>query len=373
MNTVMPSTAIILDDWQKKQAAILYEFSSLGYLRGLHRLVSDLIDGVVDPLLALAKDQGRDAFLKDPRWGNRNTTENWSNNAWPFLKDFQRSVIKDIADRSFEIYRITDANNCFRGISEYSMQWATIDEEQRFNDLVRVISDYARNIDQTLDDYHHSLWSDYGFAHAYKELGAKHPKIPKFRVRTDITAESGKTPCRTGVYVAQDDPLASLQFAWTGKGGGKLRPAKTFSDIGLAALQKVGREALWLDDQKMFEFAMQSPNVALFKPTIYLLGKEHRDFAAGAVADEAFVNQTCKWYFVEIINGEFEDFENTARLVAPATAPVRISGGEACVRGGFYFTPARVDSRRRFSVGEIVPEYESQYGRTIWQWDASQD
>ncbi|MDB5755614.1 MAG: hypothetical protein JWR56_2042, partial [Massilia sp.] len=49
-----------------------------------------------------------------------------------------------------------------------------------------------------------------------------------------------------------------------------------------------------LDDQKMFDFAMRSPQVELFRPTIYMLGKEHRNFAAGAVADEAFVDTPCK-------------------------------------------------------------------------------
>lgn len=331
MNTPLAPAIFTLNSWQKKQAAMLYHFASLDYLKGLHRMVSDLMNGVVNPLLVLAQGQNRDAFLVDPRWGSRNTTENWSNNAWPFLRDFQCSLAKDIAGRAFEQYGITDTNNCFRGMSEYSMQWATVEEEQRFIGMVRIISDYANNIDQTLDDYHHSRWNDYDFAHSYKEFGSQHPQIPKFRVRADIAGESGRTTVRTGVYVAQDDPLAALQFAWIGNGGGKLRPAKTFNDIGLAALKQVGREDLWLDDQKMFDVAMQSPHQALFKPTIYMLGNEHRNFAAGAVEEEAFVDRPCKWYFVEIINGEFEDFEKIACSPVPSEAAARIVGGDACV------------------------------------------
>jgi hypothetical protein len=372
MNTPTPSTVVSLSQWQIKQAAVLYHFASLDYLKGLHRMVSSLVDGVVDPLLALAKEQNRDAFLKDPRWGSRNTNENWSNNAWPFLRDLQRSLSRDIADRAFETYRITDTNNCFRGIDEYSMQWATADEEQRFTDLARIISDYALYIDQTLDDYHTSLWSDYGFANIFREFGSKHPRVPNLRVRTDVSAESGKTPRRTGVYVAQDDPLAGLQFGWTGNGGGKLRPAKTFSAIGLDALQKLGRGNLWLDDEKMFNFAMQSPQRASFEPTIYMLGKEHRNYAAGAVAEEAFVDRPCMWYFVEIVNGEFQDFEGSADVTAPIEVSARISGGDACISEGFYSTPARSHSRRRFAAGEIMPNYESHYDRTIWQWDINQ-
>jgi hypothetical protein len=305
---ISSTSKVALNPWQKAQAAILYHFASSDYLKGLHRMVSNLMDGVVDPLLTLSKNENRDSVLKDdPRWGNRNTTESWSNNAWPFLRDFQLSLTKDIAARAFEQYQITDTNNCFRGISEYSMQWATVEEEERFNDLIREISNYAIGIDQTLDDYYDSRWDDYGFAHSYKEFALEHPLIPKFRVRDDVIGQSGKKPTRTGVYMAMDDPYAALQFAWTGGPGGKLRPAKTFNEVGLAALKDVGRDDLWINDQKMFDFAMRSPQVELFRPTIYMLGEEHRSFAAGAVANEAFKDNPCKWYFVEIINGEFEN------------------------------------------------------------------
>lgn len=362
-----------LHERQKLQAAILYHFASFDYLKGLHRMVTNLMDGVVDPLIIESQSQHRDSVLIDKRWGERNTTANWCNNAWPFLRDYQHSLAKALANRAIECYGITDTNNCFRGMSEYSMQWTSADEEEKFNDLVRIISDYAAGIDQTLDDYHHSRWSDYGFTHEYHKFTAAHPQIPKFRVRSDVTGESGKAPGRTGVYVAQDDAHAALQFAWKGNGGGKLRPAKTFNEIGLSALTQVGRKDLWLDDQKMFDFAVKSPHAALFKPTIYMLGQEDRDLAAGAVADKAFVNVPCKWYFVEIINGEFENIEGSLTSEPKLATVERISGGDVCRHTGFYFTPSKPDSRRRFVQGETTPQFESQYGETIWQWDSRQN
>lgn len=368
-----PTTNIIaLSMWQKTQAAMLYHFASLEYLRGLQRMVAELVDRFVDPVLKLSIVENRDLYLSDPRWGTRNTTANWANNAWPFLKDYQLSLAKDIAVRAFEQYGITDTNNCFRGISEISMQWATVEEEEKFNGLVREISDYAYPIDQTLDTYHNSLWSDYGFAAASGQFLRKHPEIPKFRIRTDVIGESGKVPIRTGVYVTQDDPNAALQFAWTGNGDGKLRPAKTFSNIGLAALKAVGRKDLWLDDQKMFDFAIKSPDAATFRPTIYMLGSEHRNFASGAVADEAFVDQPCKWYFVEMINGEFENV-STENISVPLDGRERVIGGDKCQRSGFYFTPAVLDSRQWINAGQNAPKYDAQYGETIWQWDPRQD
>src|SRR5438874_229187 len=91
-----------LTSWHKAQAAMLYHYSSLDYLKGLHRLVSSLMDGVIDPLIELAKTQGRDAVLANARWGNRDTVQNWANNAWPFLSDFRQSLTEDIALRTTE-------------------------------------------------------------------------------------------------------------------------------------------------------------------------------------------------------------------------------------------------------------------------------
>jgi hypothetical protein len=366
-------TAPFFSEWHKKQAAMLYHFASLDYLKRLHRMVTDVIVGEVDPLLDLAREQGRDFLLTDPRWGTRNTVENWANNAWPFLKELQSSLAQDIAARALERYEKTAANECFRGMSEYSMQWAVADEEQRFQDAVRTISDYANKIDKTLDAYHNSRWTDAGFAKVFVKFALEHSTIPCFKIRTDITGESGKTPRRTGVYICQDDPNAALQFAWTGNGGGKLRPAKTFSEIGRAALQAIGRDDLWINDQKMFEFATSGKYDALFRSTIYLLGQEHRDFASLAVSKEAFIDQPCKWYFVETLNGEFENLNALPMSTPDSDILERIFGGETCKKTGFYFTPSHPDSRQRLVEGAVVPNYQSQYGQTIWQWDPRQD
>jgi hypothetical protein len=361
-----------LTDWQKKQAAMLYHYASLDYIKNLHRMVTSLINGIVDPLLLLAKNQSRDSVLINPRWGTRDTSENWSNNAWPFLKEYQVSLAKDIANRAFDKYEITGTNDCFRGLSEYSMRWATVEEEEAFDNIVRAISSYAIKIDTTLDDYQDSRWVDSSFVKYYNQFRNDNPQVPKFRVRTDVVGESGKTPPRTGVYISQDDANASLQFAWTGGGGGKLRASKTFSAIGLAALHKVGREDLWLDDEKMFEFAMQGEHADMFKDTIYMQGEEHRDFAWIAVESAAYVNRPCKWYFVEIVNGEFEEISETTVPIATDDRQ-RIMGGDQCVKAGYYFTPARVNSRQFFAVNEVAPSFGSQYGKTIWQWDADQN
>jgi hypothetical protein len=65
-----------------------------------------------------------------------------------------------------------------------------------------------------------------------------------------------------------------------------------------------------------------------------------------------------------------------ANGVAAATSASSDSGrskaGEPCPREGYWFTPAKVGSRRHFKQGETMPEFKSDYGSTIWQWDDDQ-
>jgi hypothetical protein len=51
---------------------------------------------------------------------------------------------------------------------------------------------------------------------------------------------------------------------------------------------------------------------------------------------------------------------------------LRCEAGEPCPRAGWWVTPAMSDSRRRFREGEVMPDLNSNYGTTIWQWDDNQ-
>jgi len=370
-----PGNQFSLSAWHKVQAAMLYHYASLDYLKGLHQMVSELMDGKIDPLINLARAQGRDAVLTDARWGDRNTVQNWVNSAWPLLSDFRQSLTRGIALRTMENYSVTDASFCLRGLDEFSMNWATPDEEEKIQEVLQEISNYARNIDYTLKDWPSSRWTDFNFAYNYSEFSTQFPRIPKFRVRTDVRAESAKVPPRTGVYVSSDDPNAALQFAWTGGEGGKLRPASTFNEVGLDALQQVGRKDLWFDNIKMFSFVQSQKYASFFERKMVGPGKPDPSLAPSLVARSAFTEIPSNWYFVEIINDEFEDIavvsEDDSRTTTTQER-LRVEGGHACVRAGYWFTPAKVESRRYFKDGEIMPAFGTNYGVTFWQWDENQ-
>lgn len=52
---------------------------------------------------------------------------------------------------------------------------------------------------------------------------------------------------------------------------------------------------------------------------------------------------------------------------------LRCKAGQPCPREGYWFTPAKADSRRFFKAGEVMPEIGGDYGATLWQWDQNQD
>lgn len=371
MNT-SSSPFLPLDPWRSRQAAMLHHYSSLTCLQELHALVSGLIDDIVDPILDLAKYQNRDAVLTDQRWGDRNTSENWSNHAWPFLKDLQADLSRDIALRQSGHYSVTAVNECLRGMDQYSMAWATEDEVRRYQEIVKMISRHGISINYTLDTDEESRWTDFGFSYHYPGFVAHSPRIPRFRVRTDIVGENGKLPPQTGVYVAVDDPNASVQFAWTGGGGCALRMASTFNDIGLAALSAVGRQDLWFNEQKMFDFAIASPHASLFERYITSRGTKLPTLAPSAVARSAFTARACKWNLVEIIPDQYEDTMLNWNSIPVPSVSQRLEGGETCKLPGYYFSPARPSSRRRFDAGETMPIFDCEYGKTVWQWDDNQ-
>ncbi|MGX4643418.1 hypothetical protein [Massilia sp. SYSU DXS3249] len=364
--------AICLTQWRKAQAVMLYHFTSVEYLAVLHKMVGDLIAGFVEPLLKTAETQGRDRVLMSKIWGERNLSKNWENNAWPFLKDLQASLAVDIALRTSGKYRSTAVNESLRGVAEYSTEWATPGEEKLLNLALATISEYAAPHDKSVDKYQNK-WNDYRFAYVYPAFISLMLKAPRLQIRGDVIASTGEIPPETGVYVALDDPHASLQFVWKGADAAKLRAANTFNEIGLAALRTVGREALWFDEKKMFAFATSSPYATVFKDSVFLYDEPYPSLAPAAVARQAFSSCSSRWALVEIVPGEFEDLSALfAKDEVIATMNRRVPGGSVCDLAGYYFSPAHPGSRRFLQLGEIAPKDESEYGSTYWQWDENQ-
>ena len=297
-----------LTTWQKKQAALLYFFSSAHYLEGLRDRVRTL-RFFADGILNTDRVQLRDKVLKSKRWGNRDTVQNWQNNAWPFLGDFEQSIDKSIIDQRSNTYHRTGAYHCARGMSEVSMQWMAPEEQGRFDRMFEEASKYARYIDDTMDRTAHATrWCDFGLTMAWRNHMDQVEVLPKLRARSDLVAESGQLPPRTGVYISTDDPAAALQFAWTGSSEGKLLDCTTFNDTGKAALATVGRAGMWTDGNAMLRIVLDNLSNPDFTNDPFFEESQTPDLAPSLVARNAFTSHSARWCYVELIEDEFEPY-----------------------------------------------------------------
>lgn len=370
-NPIGAAKDVPLTIYRKRQAAILYHYASLDYLKGLIPLIDETINAF-HRVAQTAQAQGRDALFTSKRWGVRGTSANADTYGTPFLSEFKQGILKQISDRAFEVYnRTTGAQYAAGGLREIDTGWMSDDEYKRYETAWNEAFAYASNIDDTMD--RQSRWDDSLFMHKWSECQSHFEPLPKFRVRTDVQAETGRKPPRTGVYVPQDDPHGALQFAWTGGDYGALGECNTFNDIGLDVLREVGRTDLWLNHLKMRNYAQNSRFTPVFKSEeagAYEGLDDVPEIAWGMISQLAFTTRPCNWYFVEVVNGEFDDTPEAAAGLTDTAQRLRCEAGQPCPVGGEWFTPG-VPGLRHFKQGEVMPEVKSDYGQTIWYSNAT--
>jgi hypothetical protein len=365
-------TYLELNPWHKRQATLLYHYASLDYLKALLPLIDEWI-AFTDT--ALSDRQPLDAVgMAHANWGRVNTTAHFSTHAFAAMVEFRESVIRQIAKRSFELYSGAGEYQCERMLQEYAgyprnMLWTTPEQQAEFEERAERAFKHAQKISSVLA--RPSTRKDFSFWSDWQRDGRLFPKLPRFRVRTDVMGETGQVPPRTGVYVPQEDPYAALQFAWTG-GHGELGNTYTLNEVGRAALADVGRNGLWGDQDGLLGF-INRPQYRHLE-SVDDRSRAKAKLAPSAVSREGFESKPCKWYFVELVNGEYEDHDGTyAGSGEVAATQQRIPAGEPASQSGYWFTPARQGSRRYFKQGDTFPEIEgSTYGATFWQWSPDQ-
>ena len=349
--------------WQKRQAALIYHFTSMDYLKEIQRRFNALL-GETESVVDTATTQGRDRYLQSKQWGQRDTVDNWANSgAWGAMKDTQKWLAKLVALRATETYSGSGMNSLAHMLDEFSTLWMTPDEEEVFKKEFEALYDFAEPMDEIAADQRIDYWD---YSDWWKVHHTLFPRLSKFRVRTDVEGESGKVPPRTGVYVAQDDPNAGLQFGWTGAQDGYYTPlpdAQTFNEMGLHALQYVGRDDLWFNEAKMDAFCMLP---------------QYRDILTYGVppepnrikiASKGTTERPCKWYFVEMIHGEFDDEE--AAAVSETSQTLRALPGEQVPQAGLWYTPAIRGAGGTLTLahGAKLPDTKyTDYGEVVWYW-----
>ena len=89
-------------------------------------------------------------------------------------------------------------------------------------------------------------------------------------------------------------------------------------------------------------------------------------------ANEASVDSgylPCTWTLIERVADSGGGIPGQEEKADAARTALRCPAGQPCPKAGYWMTPAKLDSRRMFKQGEVMPDLDSNYGATIWQWD----
>lgn len=365
-----PRPPLVLSTQQKRQATLLHYWMSEEFLKGLIAQAKATIE-YLDQMLDLADRQGRDALTTDPRWGVRNTPLNWSTHVYPSFVEYHQGLIQQLALRQSDVYERTGINEVGRMLSEFSSRWMAPEEQKDFDARFRDMEKLAYRVDDVVRrrmDLAVSHWS-------WKERRALFDRFPKFVVRTDIEVQSGDMPPYTGVYVPAEDPYGALQFAWVGNRDGALADVETPNEIGLQAIAALGAEGAWERTPQVAAFATDAFKRGALPGGVYGASLEETtdpNRAPYTLSCFGFESRPSRWYFVELIEGEFDEELPSHGDSTRRDTRLRCEAGQPCPQSGYWLTPAQLGSRRRFQAGEMMRGLGGDYGITIWQWDDNQ-
>jgi hypothetical protein len=195
--------------------------------------------------------------------------------------------------------------------------------QDRYDRAETQASKMASNISHT----EQGSWDfgDLSFAYHEPSRGPLNPPAswPVYRLHEAVRVRSGEKVPRTGIYLPEAGPAA-------------------------AALLIEGQKAIETEVCTNAEDLLRNPDDTMpqsrREPTVWTLVER--------VADEGGSN----W------------------LPETGTSALRLrcEAGQPCPREGWWFTPAKAHSRRHFKAGEVMPDFKSDYGATIWQWDGEE-
>jgi hypothetical protein len=213
----------------------------------------------------------------------------------------------------------------FKGQMDFWSGWMSRMDENLYGELLNKCVTLAGTISRTES----AGWAPFALANYREEWGPLNPPAnwPRYTLNTNVFVASGDKLERSGIYVPDVDNSCS-QFL------------STEYDEAPAARVRVRVDPIL-------------------------------DPATGEKYDEqpVFEERSCTWYLVE------RDLETLLGRDDPESGTpkmIRLFVGDVCPETGYYFTPAKTDGRRLFEKGQVMPDFSSEYGRTIWQWDRNQ-
>lgn len=255
----------------------------------------------------------------------------WGHRILPNFRDtlqglYTGFIMLSHGDVSGLSYAHGPVNDCIGQRRDYSPDWMSVEDRDLYDNLLTEAAKMAGYITATEGAYWRPLTLSNN-PDILRELNPP-PQWPVYRINQNISVRTGTKTAQSGIYVP-DLADSCAEFLSTSY---KQAP-QAYVVVGFRDL---------LDPETGEKYGEE--------PIL-----ERKD---------------CIWYLVERSADSNEIKASDARGVEKL---LRVPAGELCPETGFYFTPARADSRRLFQKDEMLPDFGADYGTTIWQWDATQD
>lgn len=78
----------------------------------------------------------------------------------------------------------------------------------------------------------------------------------------------------------------------------------------------------------------------------------------------------------KILYGENASFskaiEQVSQIEKTHSQVISIQSGQPCTKSGYWFTPAKENSRQYFKECEIFPNFVTDWGEVYWQFDGDE-
>jgi hypothetical protein len=309
-----------------QEVYLLERYTSLDYFGELRDTWSEMVEHVESCL---------ESFMRDlpPHYRSRPLPEQpdvvWGRRILPNFRDTLRGLDTgyiqlahgDVKGLAWAYGPESD----FKGQQDYWPEWMPEEDHNLYHSLLIRATTMASNITKTEGAY----WRPLTLSHYSEQRGPLNPpdRWPAYRVNKNVSVRTGAKTRQSGVYVPDVDNSCA-EF--------------------LSTSYEEAPQAFVLSGLK-----------DLLHPTT---GEKYGE-------DPTFEKRSCIWYLVERTADAGTDFQPQSEN---ALQPQRIPAGDSCPETGFYFTPARPDSRRLFQKGDMMPAFDTAYGATIWQWDTEQ-
>ena len=213
----------------------------------------------------------------------------------------------------------------FKGQSDFWADWMSPPDQNTYGDLLNTAVSMASNICASEGAY----WNPVDLRANADEIG--NLQIPKiwnsYRIKSNVSVISGAKTSQDGVYVP---------------------------DVEQSCPQFLSKK-----------YAQAPEAIVLVRMDALLSPASGEKYGEQPV----YRKEPCTWYLVERTPGGME-IASMPSLIGKETH--RLLAGDSCREAGYYFTPSRKDSRRKFEKDEIMPDFNTGYGATIWQWDSNQ-